>query len=1029
MHFLDKRIQGICHELRRLSVVKKIELQNWQYKKGNFIFPDEAAAADEPFEPFDSKTMRWYGPDAHYWFKTDFTVPEELAGRKIYLHLKTQIDEWDDGKNPQFLIFLNGEPIQGIDMNHREVLLAEQASAGEHYEIELQAYTGTLHSEFHLICAVEDRNPEILGLFYDLAVPLEAFPRLEKEDRARMDMERVLNDAINLLDLRNPYDESFYSSVREARAYLAKALYEDLAGHNEVIASCIGHTHIDVAWWWTVAQTREKVARSFATVLKMMDEYPNYKFMSSQAALYQFLKERYPSLYERVKQRVAEGRWEVEGGMWVEADTNLSSGESLIRQFLHGKKFFKEEFGLDNKILWLPDVFGYSGALPQIMKECGIEYFMTTKLAWNQFNKMPYDTFNWRGIDGSEIFTHLITTLGVGQSVENFFTTYNGMLHPDALIGAWQRYQQKELNNDVLISYGYGDGGGGPTRRMMETSDRLECGLPGIPKVRQAFARQYFDELHERVKDHKRLSTWEGELYFEYHRGTLTSMGRNKRGNRKSEIAFMDTELFSILAKDKVEYPAEELDSLWKIVLLNQFHDILPGTSIHEVYEVTKKEYEHVLERNTALQEERLASIVESGSGLTIFNTSGFAKDDIVHLADIDVDGLEDEDGNHYPVQHTENGAYTFVKSIPSKGYLSLRKTDTVETDVDLHISEDGLAIETPFYSVQFDEQALLSRLFDKENDREVLAEGEKGNLLRMYEDKPIYYDNWDIDIFYTEKYWDLTEVSRMEWIEKGPVRATLVIERPANLSTIRQEISFYSDSRRIDFRSNVDWKLAQHLLKVHFPLNVHSDEATFEVQFGSLTRKTHKNTSWDIARFESGAHKWIDFSEGHYGVSLLNDCKYGHSVDGHTIALTLIKSGIEPNPVTDQEVHEFTYALWPHKGDWRIGKTVEEAIKLNQPMHVLDGTQEFGSFSLASIDKANIIIETIKQAEDGEGIIVRMYESEKALTKANLSWNLPFDTVEECNAIEEYKEVVQREGQEISLVFKPYEIKTLRIR
>ena len=282
-------------------------------------------------------------------------------------------------------------------------------------------------------------------------------------------LENALNEGINLLDLRTPYSEEFYASVRAASAYLKKAVYTDLAGHDDVIASCIGHTHIDVAWLWTVAQTREKTARSFATVLKLMDEYPNYHFMSSQPQLYYFLKERYPELYARLKERVKEKRWEPEGGMWLEADCNLTSGESLVRQFIHGKRFFREEFGVDNRILWLPDVFGYSGALPQIMKKSGIDYFMTTKLSWNQFNEVPFDTFEWRGIDGSEVLTHFITTLSIGQNVQNFFTTYNGMLHPDAIMGGWERYQNKDINNDILIAYGYGDGGGGPTRDMLET--------------------------------------------------------------------------------------------------------------------------------------------------------------------------------------------------------------------------------------------------------------------------------------------------------------------------------------------------------------------------------------------------------------------------------------------------------------------------------------------------------------------------------------------------------------------------------
>ena len=509
MELIDKRIKVICDELKKLSVVQTVEVKTLEKKHGNFLRPMDAERAEEKWESFDSKTMHWYGKDQHDWFRTEFTVPKEFAGKSLWMNVKTQIDEWDDAKNPQFLLFVDGVPTQGIDMNHRRVLLTKEAEEGKTYQLDLQAYTGILHSEFNLIVEMLEIDSEIEALYYDLYVPLSAFDRMEKDDKVRRDMETVLNHCINYLDLRTPYSVDFYRSVKEAREYIAKALYEDMAGYDDVIATCIGHTHIDVAWWWTVAQTREKVGRSFATVLKLMEEYPSYKFMSSQPQLYYFLKERYPELYEQVKEKVKEGRWEPEGGMWVEADCNLTSGESLVRQFLYGKQFFREEFGIDNRILWLPDVFGYSGALPQIMKKCGIDYFMTTKLAWNQFNKIPYDTLRWKGIDGTEILTHLITTLGVGQDTKDFFTTYNGMLHPDAIMGGWKRYQNKEINNDILISYGYGDGGGGPTREMLENSIRMEKGMKGIPKTRQAFARTYFDELNERVKDNKRLPVWE----------------------------------------------------------------------------------------------------------------------------------------------------------------------------------------------------------------------------------------------------------------------------------------------------------------------------------------------------------------------------------------------------------------------------------------------------------------------------------------------------------------------------------------
>jgi alpha-mannosidase len=1026
MYYLDKRIKVICDELKKLSVVQKLPVESWSMKKGNFIHPQDVELANVEWNNFDSKTMHWYGPDEHYWFRNEFTVPPCLDGKAMWMHVKTQIEEWDDGKNPQFLLFVNDVATQGIDMNHRKVLLTTSAVAGQTYRLDLQSYTGTLHSEFNLIVEMQEIDPRIEKLYYDISVPLSAFPRMEKDDMTRREIEAVLNNTINILDLRTPYNDAFYATLAEADKYLTKALYEDMAGFSDVIATCIGHTHIDVAWWWTVEQTREKVGRSFATVLKLMDEYPNYKFMSSQPQLYIFLKERYPELYARLKERVKEGRWEPEGGMWVEADCNLTSGESLVRQFMHGKKFFKEEFGIDNKILWLPDVFGYSGALPQIMKKSGIEYFMTTKLAWNQFNKIPFDTFEWKGIDGTAILTHLITTLGVGQSTDEFFTTYNGDLHPDSIMGGWLRYQDKEINNDILISYGHGDGGGGPTREMIENSIRMEKGVKGIPKVRQEFAGTFFEELEERVKDNRSLSTWEGELYFEYHRGTYTSMARNKRSNRKSELMLMDLELLSVLAAPKTKYPYEALDQMWKKVLLNQFHDILPGSSIKQVYEVTKEEYKELSDQATELIDQQLKTLTPQGNGITVYNTLGFDRNDIVNIGECSATALKD-DNNYYPIQQTAEGAYVYLKGIPSKGSKTY---EISEVQVDTPFRLTDFLFESPFYKVTLDKQGMITSIFDKENDREVIQQGERANLIRMYEDKPIYYDNWDIDIFYTEKSWDVDDVSRFEWTELGTVRATLEIDRKISNSIIKQKIHFYADSRRIEFNTYVDWKEHQHLLKVHFPVDIHTDEATFDVQFGNVTRKVHSNTSWDVARFESCGHKWMDLSEGHYGVSLLNDCKYGHSVKDSNMALTLIKSGIEPNPTTDQEEHYFTYALYPHAENWSYSETVYEAAKLNQPTYVVAGGVVGAEYSFASVNKKNVMLETVKLAEDQSGIILRMYECENASTKAHVTLGTVANVVsiEECNLLEEASEIIPITNDGFDITIKPYEIKTYKI-
>ncbi|MGN0315825.1 MAG: alpha-mannosidase [Fusicatenibacter sp.] len=1034
MRFVKERVKIICEQLEKLGIVRTEPLMNIQVKEGCFVTPSEADHAPGEWRSFDTLRDRWYGPDRHYWFRTELRVPESFDKKALWLRIHTGLDEWNDGLNPQFLLFANGEVIQGLDINHREVLLRQEAKAGDIIRLDLQSYTGTLHNEFALLANLEEQDEKIKTMFYDLSVPLDGLKRMPEDSQTRLQTETALTETINLLDFRKPYSREFYESLEKAEEYLHRELYEKLGGYDDIMATCIGHTHIDVAWLWTIDQVRQKASRSFATVLKLMDEYPDYHFMSSQPKLYSLVKERHPEMYEKIRQRVKEGRWEPEGGMWVEADCNLTSGESLVRQFLFGKRFFREEFGVDNRILWLPDVFGYSAAMPQIMKKCGISYFMTTKLAWNEFNKIPNDTMEWEGIDGSRILTHMITTLGVDQPESSFFTTYNGMLQPDSIMGGWNRYQNKEINNDILVCYGYGDGGGGPTRAMLENSKRMEKGIKGVPKVRQAFSGTYFDELWEKIKDNKRLPEWVGELYFEFHRGTYTSMARNKRSNRKSEFAMMELEFLSVLAEQcGMEYPRQEIDRLWEMILTNQFHDILPGSSIREVYEVTKKEYEEIEACTGNLMAERLKRLGSSDEdAITVWNTLGHERNDIVVLPDTDAKGLTD--GTHvYPVQKTADGAIAYLFGTPSKGYQVLRPCEAPSAAPVFAITDradGGYLVDTPFYQAEINGCGQFTMLYDKENERQVLKEHQVGNEFRIYEDKPLQYSNWNIDIFHLEKSKPVDQVRSMEWIEYGPVRATLLVELGMMDTVIRQKIHFYANDRRIDFETYVDWKFAEQLLKVHFPVDIHTDEATYDIQFGNVTRKIHTNTSWDEAKFEVCGHKWADLSEGEYGVSLMNDCKYGYSMRHQVMTLTLIKSGTHPNKTADQEEHFFTYSLYPHNGTWRQSHTVQEAMNLNVPQKAVKGAAPSNSYSFMKTDRPNVVLETIKKAEDGDGIIVRMYEVQNSRSRVNLKVSGRILDAEETDLLENPTESHLEVGeQEIGFTIKPYEIRTIRIR
>lgn len=1044
-----ERVKKITEDLSSMIVAKSIPVTAFKMKKGFFLTPKAADEAEGEWLDFNSSTDIWPGPDAHYWFRVSIEIPDEFDKRATWMSFVTQCTFWD-AVNPQFLVFVNGEPVQGLDTNHREVRLCEKAKSGEQFVIDLQAYTGRDNDhnqgsteQLRLLASLILLDEKINNLYYNILIPNRIVSHLERDNTSRLKLELALEKAINLLDLRTPYSKEFYASVDEANRFLETEVYKKLAGSDEVIATCIGHTHIDVAWWWTVEQSREKSVRSFATVLRFMEEYPDYKFMSSQPQLYQFVKDRYPDIYEKIKKRVKEGRWETEGGMWVEADCNVTSGESLVRQFLHGKKFFKDEFDKDNKILWLPDVFGYSAALPQILKKSGIDYFMTTKIAWNQFNKLPVDTFWWKGIDGTEVFTHLVTTQDVEQPKDSFYTTYNGKLDPICLMRAWERYQHKELNNDVLISYGYGDGGGGPTREMLETGKRMEKGVIGSPKVRMDFSRKYFDELYERVSKNPDLPRWVGELYLEYHRGTYTSMARNKRSNRKCEFLWQDVEFFGVFGElfgvPFTDEEKAEAYKAWENILLNQFHDILPGSSIKEVYEVTRLEYAALEKRANELIAEKLSAISKAckanDGDLILFNSLSFERNDAVVVAGerlLEATSLKSCDGQRLPIQKTADGKIVFSpdKAV-AKGFTVFTPCFESES-FESKIKIDKSSIETPFYSISLDKAAQFTSIFDKQANREILKKGEKGNVLRVYEDKPIYYDNWDIDIYYTQKSWVADDLTSFEVIENGPVRAVLELQRKFLDSTIIQKIIFYPNSRRIDFDTYVDWKQHQLLLKCEFPVDINTNEATYEIQFGNLKRPTHKNTSWDVARFEVCGHKWADLSENGYGVALLNDCKYGYGITEGKMTLSLIKSGVLPNPTTDQEEHFFTYALLPHACNLDESDVIKQGYCLNAPMRGLTVSSPEARFMTASmlqIDSPNVVVETIKPALDGNGVIVRMYESKNRRTSAKLSWHDTFESAVECDLMENPTGTAISNADAISFEIKPFEIKSFRIK
>lgn len=1040
MHYLLERIQKTYEWIGKNVYRNEVPLKDYRYIDGNFHNIDNIKNIPESnFREFKTGDL-WGGKDKHGWFKCSVEVPKEFEGKTIALNFHTFTEGWD-ATNPQFIIYVNGEHIQGLDMNHKEVILTHNAVAGTKYEIDLHAYAGmladklaTLHGKL-VVIDMDSRE-----LYFNLRVPVEVCKELDPNDKRRIDMITVLNEACNLIDLRKPKTELYDKSVKKANEFLNTKFYSELCGHEDCIATCVGHTHIDVAWLWTVAQTREKVARSFSTVLKLMEEYPEYIFMSSQPQLYKFLKEDHPKIYEKVKQKVKDGVWETEGAMWLEADCNVTSGESLVRQILHGKRFFKQEFNVDNEILWLPDVFGYSAALPQILRKSDINYFMTTKISWNQFNKIPNDTFMWQGIDGSEIFTHFITATNPGEPKTSFNTTYNGHIQADSVMGAWRRYQNKNINNDVLISFGWGDGGGGATLEMLENARRFAKGIPGAPKVKMGTSLDYFKRLEKRVSGNKKLKKWIGELYLEYHRGTYTSMARNKRDNRRCENLYTAIEKMSSIAMLLgKEYPQKEINDSWEIILLNQFHDIIPGSSIKEVYDVTEVEYKELLSKADEIVNQTKDFITSNinleSKSIVVFNTLGFERSDVVKFSTNEFENISilDEDNTELPCQKLSTGEYIFfAKNVPANGHKAFKIVEQSTKIFENSIKLDNKFAENDFFIIKFDDKAQITSFIDKRANRELLKNGAIGNELQAFEDKPMCFDNWDIDIYYKEKMWPVDDLQQAEVVENGPVRSTLKVKRKFLDSTIVQYIHIYKDIDRVDFENVIDWKEKDVLLKVAFPIDINTNEATYEIQYGNVKRNTHNNTSWDIASFEVCGHKWADISEEGFGVSMLNNCKYGHDIKEGNMRLTLIKSTCDPNPDADKEMHYFTYSILPHIGDWREANTTKQGYSLNTDLFAKIENSHKGdlpsNFSFMSIDKDNVMIEVIKKAEDSNDLIVRLYEYHNKRTNVKLKFFKELKTLFECNLMERDLEKIDFVGNEFEFQIKPYEIKTFKL-
>ncbi|MGL4879098.1 alpha-mannosidase, partial [Paraclostridium dentum] len=985
MFYTIDKLRNRIHELDDYRYRDKVELEYFNTKLNG----DRDIAPNIPTE-YDGviKTGEtWKGRDLYLWMQKEVDIPSNWENKTVVGIF--DFGETGAGNNSGFesLFYLNNKPYQGVDSNHKEVFLPKDIN-GTRVELIFRLWTGLEgggipREQEHRINRAQLAwlDEKVDDLFYNASVILETIGELDEYSPDKVHLTKILNNAFKLIDWAYPGNEDFYNSLHEASDYLNKEI-DKIDKHSVVNVTCIGHTHIDVAWLWRLKHTREKCARSFSTVLRLMERYPEYIFLQTQPQLYEYVKNDYPELYEAIKQKVKDGNWEVDGGMWLEADCNIPSGESLVRQILVGSRFIKEEFNKDVEYLWLPDVFGYSWALPQILKKSGIDMFMTTKISWNQYNRMPHDTFKWRGIDGSEILTHFITTPEPWSQPGSWFYTYNGRLTPKTVKGVWDAYTDKGITNDLLVSYGFGDGGGGVNREMLEYRKRLDK-MPGLPNVKTGKASEYFRCLKEKVeKTDEYVHTWDGELYLEYHRGTYTSQAYTKMMNRKLELLYRETEWLSTVAcltnNDWSLYANNEITKGWKTILRNQFHDIIPGSSITEVYEDAKQEYKEAEDIALDIQNKLEEIYINKDEHTwTIVNNSNWDRNESIDIK-CDEDGsFYDEDGNKLKYQRNKDEYTVEIKNIPALGYKRIiLKIDDVQDDNNSVFEYCDGKISTPKYNIEWNEYGQLTSIYDKENKREVLAKGERGNVLQMFEDKPMAHEAWDIDIFYQEKMREVKDLQSVELIEDGNIKAVIRFKYKYMNTTISQDMIVYANSNRIDFKTNVDWREKKQLLKVAFVVDIRSTMATYDVQFGNVKRPTHWNTSWDRARFESVAQQWVDLSERNYGVSLLNNCKYGHDIKDNVMRLTLLKSATHPDPVQDQGEQNFTYSLLPHSGDFIDGNTVKHAYELNQPLKSIKGMLKSEvKKQLFKFNDANILVDAIKKAEDEDMIIIRFHD------------------------------------------------------
>ena len=1003
-----------------------------------YLTPEEALKG--PFQPV-SPGFTWGHEWEYCWFKGSIALPEEAKGQRIVMDLKPQGES---------ALFVNGKSFgtyraSWVNEPHHfmeDNVLSFCAQGGEHYDILMETYAGHFMPEAPtggcttgpvLPGAFEDTAEEgkrrVLGkctygiwnedayqLYMDVATLSALLTTLDETSLRAAKIAKALQEFTLIADFEQPR-EGRIASYKAAREAL-RPVMEAKNGSSAPVFYAVGNAHLDLAWLWPMAETYRKTERTFAAQLRLIEEYPEYKFIQSQPASYEMCKKYYPELFARIKEAVKGGQWIADGAMWVEPDTNMASGEALIRQLVHGKRYYKEEFDVDSKVLWLPDTFGYTAALPQILKGCGVDYLVTQKIFWsyNEGDQFPYHYFTWEGMDGSQVVSFLPTS-------------YTYRTDPIEANNIWKNRTQVQDLDAFLMPYGYGDGGGGPARDYIEYAKRQED-LEGSVKVKMAGPMEFFHDMEEQGGP---VNTYVGELYFSAHRGTYTSQAAVKKNNRRNELAMREEEFWSSLGLGRgLEYDLAKADALWKELLLHQFHDILPGSSIGRVYVEANKAHEAIHAGAQELLDQAIDALTErkEENAVTVWNSLSFDRKALVELPEAFGAGARTLEGQAVPVQKKEAGVKAIV-DIPSCGAVSLvpaeagASGDGAKAAVSVKEEGDGYVLENSRVRATVDARGEVVSFVLKESGREYAAQ--PMNRFRLYKDVPRLFDAWDIDSNYIlQEVKAVTEVS-VEKVGEG-LEGVVKVSGRISESSFTQYIRLAADSRRLAFETEVDWKELHRLLKVSFPVDVYAENGINEMQFGYVERPAHRSRLYDKDRFEVCNHRYSALCDGSHGAAVLNDCKYGISMNGNALELTLLRAAACPEMRADNGQHSFTYAFTAWEGTFADSDVVRQGYELNVKPVVSKGAVD--RFSAVTVDKANVILDTMKPAEDGSGdIVLRLYEAKKAATKAEVSLQFGAAKAYLCDMLENVIEEVPVTDGKIALPFRAFEIKTVRVK